>query len=95
MLTVCKQEETDLSDNNAMGNFFGLNIGDHDATDMNLGKLWEMLTDREAWRTVAHGVVKSWTRLGDWTTTTGDERLKTLCQYEGMMTAHGSDGFFR
>ena len=48
MLTVCKQEETDLSDNNAMGNFFGLNIGDHDATDMNLGKLWEMLTDREA-----------------------------------------------
>ena len=28
--------------------FFGLNIGDHDATDMNLGKLWEMVRDREA-----------------------------------------------
>jgi len=32
-----------------------------DATDMNLGKLWEMVRDREAW----HGVTKSCTRLGD------------------------------
>ena len=32
-----------------------------DATDMNLGKLWEMVRDREAW----HGVTKSRTRLGD------------------------------
>ena len=72
--------------------FFGPNIGDHDATDMNLGKLWEML--REAWRAAVHGVGKSQTGLGDWTAA-GDERLETLCQCEGRMTAHGADGFFR
>ena len=27
-----------------------------DAMDMNLGKLWEMLRDREAWRAAVHGV---------------------------------------
>ena len=36
-----------------------------DAMDMNLGKLWEMVRDREAWRAALHGVVKSRTRLGD------------------------------
>ena len=33
--------------------------------DVNLGKLWEMVTDREAWRAEVHGVRKSWTQLGD------------------------------
>ena len=28
--------------------------------DMNLGKFWEMVRDREAWRAAAHGVAKSW-----------------------------------
>ena len=27
-----------------------------DATDMYLGKLWEMVRDREAWRAAVHGV---------------------------------------
>ena len=27
-----------------------------DAVDMDLGKLWEMLKDREAWHTTVHGV---------------------------------------
>ena len=36
-----------------------------DAVDMNLGKLWEMVRDREAWRAVVHRAAKSWTRLGD------------------------------
>ena len=31
------------------------------ALDMNLGKLQEMVTDREAWCAVVHGVAKSWT----------------------------------
>ena len=33
--------------------------------DMNLGKLQETVRDREAWCTAVHGVLKSWTRLGD------------------------------
>ena len=34
--------------------------------NMNLGKLQEMMRDREAWRAVVHGVTKNWTWLGDW-----------------------------
>ena len=30
-------------------------------TDMNLGKLPEMVRDREAWRAAVHGVAKCWT----------------------------------
>ena len=37
--------------------------------DMNLGKLQEMVRVREAWHAAVHGVAKSWTWLGDWTTT--------------------------
>ena len=36
-----------------------------DAMDMNLGKLQEMVRDREAWRATVHGVAKSQARLGD------------------------------
>ena len=32
-----------------------------DAMDMNLGKLWEMVRDREAWHATVHGVTKSCT----------------------------------
>ena len=35
------------------------------AMSMNLGKLWEIVRDREALCAAVHGVTKSWTRLGD------------------------------
>ena len=35
--------------------------------DMNLGELWELVMDREAWRAAIHGVTKSRTRLSKWT----------------------------
>ena len=35
--------------------------------DMSLGKLWQLVMDREAWRTAVHGVTKSQTGLRDWT----------------------------
>ena len=33
--------------------------------NMDLGRLWQLVMDGEAWRAAVHGVTKSWTQLSD------------------------------
>ena len=50
--------------------------------DMSLSKLWELLTDRDAWHAAVHGITKSWTWLNDWT------ELKYLEKLMGTLLSH-------
>ena len=38
-----------------------------DSMDMDFGELWELVTDREAWHAIVHGVSKSRTQVRDLT----------------------------
>ena len=46
-----------------------------DLINMSLGRLWELVMDREAWRATVHGVTKSQTWLSDWTEHSSGERI--------------------
>ena len=48
-----------------------------DSVDMNLGRLWETVRDREAWLAAVHAVVNSCTRPGNWTTTIFEQQEVT------------------
>jgi len=66
-----------------------------DTMNMNLGKLQEMVRDREAWCVSVHGVTKSQAWLGDWTTTRyehfQEEAVKLLTypqKYNSIFCSH-------
>ena len=53
--------------------------------DMGLGKLRELVTDREAWRAVVHGVAKSRTRLSNWAELNIDVSTEILTYYNAYL----------
>ena len=51
------------------------------SVDMSLGKLRELVMNREAWHAVTHGITKSWTRLSNWTELIYKYRYRSLAVF--------------
>ena len=49
--------------------------------DLNLGRLWELVMDRETWWATVHGVTKNQTRLSNWIELSWTESLKLINFY--------------
>ena len=63
-----------------------------DAMDVNLGKLQEMVRDRETWHTAVHEVARSQTQLGDWTATvTSSSWWESLLEAKCLKDERGRD----
>ena len=54
-----------------------------DSKDMSLSKLWELVTDREAWCAVVQGITKSQTQLSNWTELNWHKKTK-CCYFTGI-----------
>ena len=61
----------------------------YDSMNMNLGKLQEMVRDREAWCAAIHGATKSQTWLSDWTTTRSKQRKSREWHYDLLSRSYG------
>ena len=60
-----------------------------DSMDMSLGKLQELVMDRESWPSEVHGVPKSWTQTSNWTERT--DKIKLIKDLEKKKMMDGMD----